>query len=159
VSFNPGGRNAFYRWQQDFTLGEFYPPTLTLPLGGGRCEKIGICPLTLPSPARGEGKHIEIRKKFPPPWGGRGRVGVIYEIISHLQGGKGEGDVFRDFYATFRLTFIVTHNWFPSALPRNFICNSDLRPQTSDVRFLLTAMPFSLCDLWPLAPLSLMSGV
>jgi hypothetical protein len=38
----------------------------TLPLEGGSCEKIGISPLTLPSPTRGEGKHIEIRKKFPP---------------------------------------------------------------------------------------------
>jgi hypothetical protein len=33
-------------------------------------------PLTLPSPARGEGKHIEIEKKFPPPRRGRERVGV-----------------------------------------------------------------------------------
>jgi hypothetical protein len=38
------------------------PPPLA-----GRCEKIGICPLTLPSPARGEGELIEIKKKFPPP--------------------------------------------------------------------------------------------
>jgi len=30
-------------------------------------KKFGIYPLTLPSPTRGEGKHIEIRKKFPPP--------------------------------------------------------------------------------------------
>ena len=30
------------------------------PLQKGSCEKFGICPLTLPSPARGEGKHIEI---------------------------------------------------------------------------------------------------
>jgi hypothetical protein len=28
----------------------------TLPLEGGSCEKFGIFPLTLPSPARGEGK-------------------------------------------------------------------------------------------------------
>jgi hypothetical protein len=33
---------------------------LPLPLDGRRCEKFGICPLTLPSPARGEGKHIDI---------------------------------------------------------------------------------------------------
>jgi len=33
----------------------------------GSCEKFGTYPLTLPSPTRGEGKHIEIRKKFPPP--------------------------------------------------------------------------------------------
>jgi hypothetical protein len=40
---------------------------LLLPLDGGSCEKFGIYPLTLPSPARREGKHIEIRKKSPPP--------------------------------------------------------------------------------------------
>jgi hypothetical protein len=36
VSFNSGCRNAFYRWQLDLTFGDFCPPTLTLPLGGGR---------------------------------------------------------------------------------------------------------------------------
>jgi hypothetical protein len=36
VSFNSGGRDAFYRWQQDFTIGDFCPPTPTLPLGGGK---------------------------------------------------------------------------------------------------------------------------
>jgi hypothetical protein len=35
--------------------------------GGGRYEKMKNSPLTLPSPARGEGNHIEIEKKFPPP--------------------------------------------------------------------------------------------
>jgi hypothetical protein len=30
-------------------------------------KKAKYFPLTLPSPARGEGKHIEIEKKFPPP--------------------------------------------------------------------------------------------
>jgi hypothetical protein len=43
---------------------------------GGRCEKFGIFPLTLPSPARGEGEHIKI-KKIPSPL-----MGVIYGIIS-----------------------------------------------------------------------------
>jgi hypothetical protein len=33
-------------------------------------------PLTLPSPARGEGKYIGIEKKHPPPRRGRDRVGV-----------------------------------------------------------------------------------
>ncbi|MGD0626221.1 MAG: hypothetical protein ABSB32_16070 [Thermodesulfobacteriota bacterium] len=33
----------------------------------GSSKKFGIYPLTLPSPARGEGKYIEIIKKFPPP--------------------------------------------------------------------------------------------
>jgi hypothetical protein len=40
---------------------------LIFPLEGGWGEIIGIVPLTLPSPARGEGKPIEIEKKFPPP--------------------------------------------------------------------------------------------
>jgi hypothetical protein len=29
--------------------------------------EIPLSPFTLPSPARGEGKNIEIEKKFPPP--------------------------------------------------------------------------------------------
>jgi hypothetical protein len=37
------------------------------PLQKGSCEKFEICPLTLPSPARGEGKHVEMKNKFPPP--------------------------------------------------------------------------------------------
>jgi hypothetical protein len=36
VPFNSGGRNAFSRLQLDLTFGDFCPPTLTLPLGGGR---------------------------------------------------------------------------------------------------------------------------
>jgi len=40
------------------------------------CEKFRICPLTLPSPARGEGEHIEIKKEIPSPLMGEGRVGV-----------------------------------------------------------------------------------
>jgi hypothetical protein len=63
----------------------FYPPFVK-----GRCEKIEIFPLTPPSPARGEGKHIEIEKNSPPPGRGRARVGVIYENFSHLQGGRGD---------------------------------------------------------------------
>jgi len=61
------------------------------PLGGGRWKKIEIFPLTLPSPARGEGKHVEIVKKFPPPRRGRARVGVILGNFSHLRGGAGRG--------------------------------------------------------------------
>jgi len=38
----------------------------SLLLDGRGCEKFGIYPLTPPSPTRGEGEHIEI-KKFPPP--------------------------------------------------------------------------------------------
>ena len=54
-------------------------------------------PLTLPSPARGEGEHIEIVKKFPPPRRGRARVGVILGNFSNLRGGKGGGDVLNIF--------------------------------------------------------------
>jgi hypothetical protein len=67
------------------------PPPLPLQKGGiplfgkGRWEKIEIFPLTLPSPARGEGKHVEIVKKFPPPRRGRAGVGVILGNFSHLQ--------------------------------------------------------------------------
>jgi hypothetical protein len=37
------------------------------PIEKGSWEKIEISPLTLPSPMRGEGKRIEVEKKFPPP--------------------------------------------------------------------------------------------
>jgi len=37
----------------------------------GRCGKIGMSPLTPPSPARGEGKHIE-KKRNPLPLDGGG---------------------------------------------------------------------------------------
>ena len=40
---------------------------LKTPAGRKGVKKLGICPLTLPSPARGEVKHIEIKKKFHPP--------------------------------------------------------------------------------------------
>ena len=57
-------RMAFYRESQ---AGKD-PLTLTLsPFQGGSCEKIGIRPLTLPSPRGGEGKLVEINNKFPPP--------------------------------------------------------------------------------------------
>jgi hypothetical protein len=36
LAFHSGGRNVFYRWPQDLTFGDICPPTLTLPLGGGR---------------------------------------------------------------------------------------------------------------------------
>jgi hypothetical protein len=32
----------------------------------GSCEKFGICPLSLPSPARGEGKPAGMKNRFPP---------------------------------------------------------------------------------------------
>jgi hypothetical protein len=38
-----------------------------LSLDGGRCEKFGIHPLTLPPPGGGDGKPFEINQKFPPP--------------------------------------------------------------------------------------------
>jgi hypothetical protein len=44
-----------------FRLRIFFPEfkKIPSPRGEGSCEKIEIFPLTLPSPARGEGKHIE----------------------------------------------------------------------------------------------------
>jgi hypothetical protein len=59
---------------------------------------LGIWPLTLPSsvtPRREEGKYVEIKEEIPSPSTGEGQgfgrelsrtVGVIYEIISQLQG-------------------------------------------------------------------------
>jgi len=85
----------------------FIPSSRPL-LSKGRCKKIGISPLTLPSPARGEGKHIEIRKKLPPPGGGRGRVGVIQGIISQLQGGWGD---LRTVSLTLGLALLLSAIW------------------------------------------------
>ena len=76
----------------EFTGREVFPPTLTLPLREA-VKKSEYFPLTLPSAARGEGKHIEIEKKFPPPRRGRERVGVVYGIFSHLQRGEGRIEV------------------------------------------------------------------
>ena len=56
------------------------------------CEKIELYPLTLLSPVtprREEGKHFEIKKKFPPPRWGRVKVGVIQKILSQLLTGRG----------------------------------------------------------------------
>ena len=65
-------RMAFYRESQ---AGKD-PLTLTLsPFQGGSCEKIGIRPLTLPSPRGGEGKYIEIQKEIPSPSTGEGQGG------------------------------------------------------------------------------------
>jgi len=54
------------------------------PLGPRRCEKIGIFPLTLPSPPRGEGKHFEIQKEIPSPSTGEGEGGGENGIFSQL---------------------------------------------------------------------------
>jgi hypothetical protein len=56
------------------------------PFAKGRCEKIEIIPLTLPSPSRGEGEHNEITKKFPSPLRGDGLGGGDNEIFSYLRG-------------------------------------------------------------------------
>ena len=39
-------------------------------------QKLRRCPLTLPSPARGEGKDLKIQEEIPSPLRGEGRVGV-----------------------------------------------------------------------------------
>jgi len=61
------------------------------PLWQRSCEKIEIFPLTLPSPAGGEGKHIEIDREIPSPLMGEGQGG----------GENGEGGIYRQ---TFPLT-------------------------------------------------------
>ena len=50
----------------------------------GRCEKIAKRPLTLPSPARGEGKDVEIQEEIPSPSTGEGEGGGEKGIFSHL---------------------------------------------------------------------------
>ena len=50
-------------------------------------KKLQRGPLTLPSPARGEGKGLKIQEEIPSPSTGEG---------------QGGGDAVRDFYATFR---------------------------------------------------------
>jgi hypothetical protein len=66
------------------------PLTLALsPFQGGRCEKFGIHPL---SPARGEGKYIEIQEEIPSPLTGEGQGGGEKGIFSQLrEEGWGEG--------------------------------------------------------------------
>jgi hypothetical protein len=60
-------------------------------------KKLPRGPLTLPSPVtprREEGEHNEIKKKFPPPGWGRGRVGVKMELFltfRELKEGSEEG--------------------------------------------------------------------
>ena len=49
-------------------------------------KKLQKGPLTLPSPARGEGKYIEIQEEFPSPSMGEGQGGGENGIFSHLQG-------------------------------------------------------------------------
>ncbi len=51
-------------------------------------KKLRSDPLTLPSPAKGEGKDIEIFQEVISPLRGEARVGVIKGIFSHL-GGEG----------------------------------------------------------------------
>jgi hypothetical protein len=59
-------------------------------------KKYEIFPLNLPSPARGEGKYIEIKKKFPPPGRGRERVGVQLGFFHIFRGSRGiSGDTWQ----------------------------------------------------------------
>jgi hypothetical protein len=74
------------------------------PSEGESVKKLRRVPLTLPSPSRGEGKHIETQFEIPSPLRGEGLGGGDKGIFSHLRGGKGGGDAVRDFFATFRFT-------------------------------------------------------
>jgi hypothetical protein len=62
----------------------------------GRCEKIGIFPLTPPSLSRGDGKHIEKQEEFPSPSTGEGQGGGGNGVFSRLQkGAKGDFATFQ----------------------------------------------------------------
>ena len=51
-------------WNGQHLLAAFF----SIPLWQrGGVKKLEYVPLTLPSPARGEGEQTEIKKKFPPP--------------------------------------------------------------------------------------------
>jgi hypothetical protein len=72
------------------------------PFAKGSCEKIEIFPLTLPSPARGEGKYIEIQEEIPSPSRGEGQgfgpelsrtVGVKMGFFHTFGEGKGGGEM------------------------------------------------------------------
>jgi hypothetical protein len=51
---------------------------------GGKIEKF---PLTVPSPSRGEGKHIEIKKEIPSPCRGEGQGGGELWVFFTPSGG------------------------------------------------------------------------
>jgi hypothetical protein len=53
-------------------------------------KKLGIFPLTLPSPARGEGEHNESKEEIPSPLRGEGQGGGDKGIFSQLQGVGGD---------------------------------------------------------------------
>jgi hypothetical protein len=74
----------------------------SLPLEGEGVKKLGICPLTLPSPARGEGKYIEIQDEIPSPSRGEGQgfgrelsrtVGVKMEFFHTFGEGRVGGNI------------------------------------------------------------------
>ena len=75
-------------------------------------KKLSDCPLTLPSPARGEGNYIDILKEIPSPLRGEGQGGGGKGIFSHLRGGKGGGDAVRDSFATLRFNNAFTAAFF-----------------------------------------------
>jgi hypothetical protein len=58
--------------------------------GKRSCEEFRAYPLTVPSPARGEGNHIEIIKKFPSPLTGEGEGGGDLGDYFTASGGWGK---------------------------------------------------------------------
>jgi len=57
---------------------------------GEGVKKLRRGPLTLPSPARREGKDLKIQEEIPSPSTGEGQGGGDKGIFSHLQGNKGD---------------------------------------------------------------------
>ena len=57
---------------------------------GEGVKKLRRGPLTLPSPARREGKDLKIQEEIPSPSTGEGQGGGDKGIFSHLRGMKGD---------------------------------------------------------------------
>jgi hypothetical protein len=64
-------KRQFLKWLCALTFGQPHPS----PLRGESVKKLPRSPLTLPSPARGEGKYIEIQEEIPSPSMGEGQGG------------------------------------------------------------------------------------
>jgi len=65
------------------------PSPIPLPPHREGVKKLRRGPLTLPSPARGEGKDVEIQEEIPSPSTGEGQGGGEKRIFSHLPGERG----------------------------------------------------------------------
>jgi hypothetical protein len=66
--------SSFFQSEESFSGIRGKIPALR-PLKRGAVKRFGICHLTLPSPVRGEGKHMERKKYIPSPSTGEGTGG------------------------------------------------------------------------------------